>query len=569
MKAALKGLLALVVVLGFAVAWFISPEKPPAKQAFINAKVLTMNETNAIEQAVLIEHDRIVAVGSNEEIQALTDDSTLIHDLGGRTLMPGFVDAHGHFPGSGLGAIAADVSSPPVGNINTVEQLQARLREQAANTPAGEWVLGFGYDDTLLAGKLHPTKQQLDAVSTEHPVYILHVSGHMGVANSLALETIGYDTNTPNPEGGVIVKDAAGELTGLLEETAHEPFVVASLDMSLPNFYTLLTTAVDEYASMGVTTAQSGGLDMTTLNALTTAQRFGLIPFRLELWPFDDKMGNAIRAGEVDLSDYNSDMVRTKTVKIVADGSIQGFTGYLTHPYHSPFRDNDEYRGYPIMPREKLVEKIVDYQSKGYQLAIHGNGDAAIDDIIYAFDQAQKKHPIEDPRLILIHSQMARDDQLAEMKRLGITPSFFSAHTYYWGDRHRDIFMGPERAMRMSPTRSAKNIDLRYSVHLDTPVVPMTPMLMVWSTANRLSSNGNVIGQEQTVPVIDALRAVTIDAAWQVFRDKELGSIEAGKLADVIVVDGDLLADPMNLKNLKVDQTYVGGVNIFCREALQ
>ncbi len=569
MKSALKVLLVLLVILGATLVWLLSPESPPAKQAFINAKVLTMNETNAIEQAVLIEHERIVAVGSNEDIQALIDDNTLIHDLDGRSLMPGFVDAHGHFPGSGLGAIAADVSSPPVGTINTLEQLQQRLREHASNTPKGDWVIGFGYDDTLLKGKQHPTRQQLDAVSTEHPVYILHVSGHMGVANSLALQTMGYDKHTENPEGGVIVKDAAGELTGLLEETAHEPFVKASLDMSLVNFYTLLTTAVDEYASMGVTTAQSGGVDMTTLKALSSAQRLGLIPFRLELWPFDDQMGDAIRANEIDLADYNSDRIRTQTIKIVADGSIQGFTGYLTHPYHTPFRDDDDYRGYPLMPRDKLVEKVLDYQSKGYQLAIHGNGDAAIDDIIYAFDQAQQKHPIEDPRLILIHSQMARDDQLAEMKRLGITPSFFSAHTYYWGDRHRDIFMGPERAMRMSPTRSAKDIGLRYSVHLDTPVVPMTPMLMVWSTANRMSSNGQVIGREQKVPVMDALRAVTIDAAWQVFRDDELGSIETGKLADVIVVDGDLLANPMGIRDLSVQQTFVGGVSIFSRDAIE
>ncbi len=569
MKSALKVLLVLLIILGATLVWLLSPESPPAKQAFINAKVLTMNETNAIEQAVLIEHERIVAVGSNEDIQALIDDNTLIHDLDGRSLMPGFVDAHGHFPGSGLGAIAADVSSPPVGTINTLEQLQQRLREHASNTPKGDWVIGFGYDDTLLKGKQHPTRQQLDAVSTEHPVYILHVSGHMGVANSLALQTMGYDKHTENPEGGVIVKDAAGELTGLLEETAHEPFVKASLDMSLVNFYTLLTTAVDEYASMGVTTAQSGGVDMTTLKALSSAQRLGLIPFRLELWPFDDQMGDAIRANEIDLADYNSDRIRTQTIKIVADGSIQGFTGYLTHPYHTPFRDDDDYRGYPLMPRDKLVEKVLDYQSKGYQLAIHGNGDAAIDDIIYAFDQAQQKHPIEDPRLILIHSQMARDDQLAEMKRLGITPSFFSAHTYYWGDRHRDIFMGPERAMRMSPTRSAKDIGLRYSVHLDTPVVPMTPMLMVWSTANRMSSNGQVIGREQKVPVMDALRAVTIDAAWQVFRDDELGSIETGKLADVIVVDGDLLANPMGIRDLSVQQTFVGGVSIFSRDAIE
>jgi predicted amidohydrolase YtcJ len=567
MKSVLKGLLVLIVVVAGTLFWLVSPEKPPSQQAFINAQVLTMNATNSIAQAVLVENDRIVSVGSNNDIRALIDDDTLVHDLAGRTLMPGFVDAHGHFPGSGLGAIAADVSSPPVGNTTTVEELQSRLKQLAEKTPAGEWVMGFGYDDTLLKGQKHPTRQQLDAVSTEHPVYIMHVSGHMGVGNSMAFEEMGYDKNTPNPAGGIIVKDDNGELHGLLEETAHAPFVAASLEMSLPNFYALLTSAVDEYASMGVTTAQSGGVDMTMLKGIYAAQRLGLIPFRLELWPFEDKLGDVIRSGELNLSEFNSDKVRTKTIKIVADGSIQGFTGYLSHPYHTPFRDDEEYRGYPVVARDKLVELVEHYHTNGYQLAVHGNGDASIDDIIYAFDQAQQKHPVEDPRMILIHSQMARDDQLVEMKRLGITPSFFSAHTYYWGDRHRDVFMGPERAMRMSPTRSAKDIDLRYSVHLDTPVVPMTPMLMVWSTVNRLSSNGNVIGAEQRIPVMDALRAVTIDAAWQVFRDKDLGSIENGKLADLVVLDGNPLLDPLALKDLSVEQTFVGGVNIFSRAA--
>ncbi len=559
------GLLALIALLVVAALWLLSPPKAPASQAFINGQVLTMDPDNTVQQAVLLEHERIVAVGSNSDIQALITDDTLIHDLQGRTLMPGFVDAHGHFPGSGLGAVAADVSSPPVGKITTIEQLQARMKVLIEDTPDGDWALGFGYDDTLLAGGQHPTRQQLDAISTNHPIYLLHVSGHMGVANSKALELMNYDRNTPNPEGGVIVRDKNGELTGLLEEMAHEKFVIASLDMPLTDFYKLLTAAVDNYASMGVTTAQSGGVDKTSLKGLFTAQKLGLIPFRLELWPFDDKLGESIRNGQLKLDDFNSDKVRTRAVKIVADGSIQGFTGYLSHPYHTPFRGNDQHRGYPIMPREKLQALVEEYHTKGYQLAIHGNGDAAIDDIIYAFDQAQKKYPVADPRMILIHSQMAREDQLEDMKRLGITPSFFSAHTYYWGDRHRDIFMGSDRAMRMSPARSAKELGLKYSVHLDTPVVPMTPMLMIWSTVNRLSSSGQVIGAEQRVPVMDALRAVTIDAAWQVFRDDNIGSIEVGKYADLVILNRSPLQDPLTIKDIEIDATYVGGVNIFER----
>ena len=168
-----------------------------------------------------------------------------------------------------------------------------------------------------------------------------------------------------------------------------------------------------------------------------------------------------------------------------------------------------------------------------------------------------------DPRLILIHAQMAREDQLARMKELGVTPSFFSAHTYYWGDRHRDIFMGPERAARMSPTRSAQAIGLRYSVHLDTPVVPMQPLQLLWSTVNRLSTSGQVIGPDQRVAPMQALRAMTIDAAWQVFQEDRIGSLEAGKLADLVILSGDPLVDPERVRQLEVVETLIGGVSVY------
>lgn len=559
----LISLLILLIIALLALYWYMQPDKPPQSQAFINGQVLTMDNNNSIAEAIVIQDDRIVAVGSTSDIQAHIHDSTVIHDLQGRTLIPGIIDAHGHFPGTGISVISANLSSPPVGNITTIPQLQDRLRERLAKKEPGQWVTGFGYDDTLLAEHRHPTRQELDAVSTEHPIYITHVSGHMGVGNSLALEQSGFTRDTPNPEGGVIVKDENGELTGLLEETASQALAFKTLDISAMEFYELLNTAVDDYASKGVTTAQSGAVDPMMLKGLYGVSQLGLIPFRLELWPMYDKLGEQILSGELNLDDYTSDKVRSKAVKIVADGSIQGFTGYLSHPYHEPFRGDEDYRGYPNVSREKLTDWVERFHSAGIQMAIHGNGDASIDDIIYAFNQAQKKHPVADPRMILIHSQMARDDQLDEMKRLGITPSFFSAHTYYWGDRHRDIFMGPERAMRMSPSHSAQERDLRFSVHLDSPVVPMDPMLMIWSTVNRLSSSGQVIGEEERIDPMSALRAVTIDAAWQIFQEDKIGSLEVGKIADLAVLDRSPLDDPLTIRDIKVDQTYVGGVKIY------
>jgi predicted amidohydrolase YtcJ len=526
-----------------------------------------MNPDQPIVEAVAIERDRIVAVGSRAEVDRYIQAGAQVHDLEGRTLLPGFIDAHGHFPGSGLRVIGVDVNSPPIGNTRTISDLTAALEAKAAETDAGKWIFGFGYDDTLLAEKRHPTREDLDAASSDHPIFIMHVSGHMLVANSLALELAGIDENTPNPDGGVIVKDPeTGRLTGLLEENAAKPLQVIAADFSVWDFIAMVENAAAEYARVGVTTAQSGAVSLQLAQGLNWASRLGMIPFRLELWPLFDELGPQLLDGSVDPASLASDRVRLGAIKIIADGSIQGFTGYLSEPYHVPFHGDPNYRGYPRVSRDELVDAVSRYHEAGFQLAIHGNGDASIDDIIYAVGEAQRNHPREDARTIVIHSQMAREDQLDEMKRLGMTPSFFSAHTYYWGDRHWSTFMGPDRASRMSPTKSALDRDLRFSVHLDTPVTPMIPVLAVWSTVNRISTGGRVIGKAERIGPMQALRAVTIDAAWQIFRDEDLGSIEVGKLADLVVLDGNPLEQPAAIRDLEVVRTLVGGVTIYQME---
>lgn len=565
MKIILRLVALLLILVTIAYYTFLVPPTPPERQVFINGNVLTMDPDSRIVEAVAIERDRIVAVGSRADVQLYMEGAE-VHDLAGKTLIPGFIDAHGHFPGSGLQAVTADLSSPPVGDVNDIDGLLAKLQPWVTRKAAGEWIVGFSYDDTLLAEKRHPTRTELDRISTRHPILLIHVSGHLGVANSAALKLAGFSEDTPNPEGGVIVRDPeTGALTGLLEEDALFPLQRQALDFSMTEVLAILRYAVDDYASQGITTAQSGATDQTMLNGLVSASRYNQVPFRLELWPEYRLMGDAVLQGTVDLDALNTDKVRTKTVKIVADGSIQGFTGFLSHPYHTPFRGDEHYKGYPIYPREKLAHIVTSLHESGYQMAIHGNGDGAIDDIIYAFNEAQKVHPVTDPRLILIHAQMARDDQLDEMKRLGITPSFFSAHTYYWGDRHRDIFMGPQRAFRMSPAQSALQRELPFTIHLDTPVVPMQPMLLVWSAVNRLSTSGQVIGEAQRITPMQALRATTIDAAWQIFQEHERGSLEVGKLADLVVLDGNPLHNPETIKDIQVVRTLVGGVTIFKR----
>jgi predicted amidohydrolase YtcJ len=253
-------------------------------------------------------------------------------------------------------------------------------------------------------------------------------------------------------------------------------------------------------------------------------------------------------------------------VKLVADGSIQGYTGYLSEPYHVPPGDDPGYRGYPRIPREALFERVARQHARGLQLAVHGNGDASIDDILDALEAAQRDDPRADARPVVVHAQMARPDQLDRMAALGAVPSFFVLHTYYWGDRHRDVFMGPERAARMSPARSAEERGIRFTLHADTPVVPMEPLRIVWAAVNRRSASGASIGPGERIGVMRALRAVTLDAAHQHFEEADKGSLEPGKLADLVILDRSPLDDPTGIDRIRVLETWIGGERVWRAE---
>jgi hypothetical protein len=355
------------------------------------------------------------------------------------------------------------------------------------------------------------------------------------------------------------------EPNGLLEETARLGVVEMLQDLGVGDIYTMVKTAVVDYLSHGVTTAQAGGIPKALLQGNSLFSKLGIIPLRLNMYPFEHDFGEALLNGEYDPARYTSDRVDMIGVKLTADGSIQGYTGYLSHPYHTPFHGDASYAGYPAISREELFAKVKALHAAGYRLAIHANGDESIEDALDAFEAAQAEHPVADPRMVLIHSQMAREDQIARMKDLGVTPSFFSAHTWYWGDRHRDIFLGPERAAVISPAKWAQQYGLRFSSHMDTPVTPMRPLQAAWSMVFRQTYGGDVLGPEQRIDAMDALRAVTIDAAWQVFQDDDRGSLEPGKYADLIILSGNPLEDPEGMRDLVVQRTIIGGATVYSR----
>jgi predicted amidohydrolase YtcJ len=546
-----------------------SQAAPAADVVYHGGTIITLDSADAVASAVAVRGERILAVGTRAEVAAAANPDARVLDLQGATMLPGFIDAHGHFPSSGLlERHFVDLNSPPIGPVRDLADLLARLKKRAAGTPPGEWIRGRGYDDTLLAEGRHPTRQDLDRVSTEHPILIGHISGHLSVANTLALKLAGISRQTSDPAGGRFRRDAAGEPNGVMEEGA----AMSQVSRLVPAFseadmVDAIETAGRRYAAVGVTTAQTGAAGPQAVTQTLAAFKAGRLPIRVQIWPviqvamlmLDDKVDVAVP------SDQN--WVTIGAVKGFADGSIQGYTGYLGEPYHVQPEDRGPgYRGYPTVDREELTAMVKRVHAAGYQLAIHGNGDAAIDNVLFALAAAQEAQPRADARHIVIHAQMAREDQLDTMAKMGVIPSFFNLHTFYWGDRHRDIFMGPARAARMSPARSAVERSMPFTLHADTPVVPMTPMKIVWAAVNRLTSSGRVIGAEQRISVLDALKGITRHAAWQGFEEQHKGTIEVGKLADLVVLDRNpLRTRPSELDTIQVLRTIVGGATAYSR----
>jgi predicted amidohydrolase YtcJ len=557
--------LVLLVIVGGGLAWFRLNPSPPGLQVWTNGRILTMDAGGRQVTALVVDGDRIVAVGSDEDVQRWLPDADVELDLEGRTVVPGFVEAHGHFPGAGLVAVAADLNSPPIGTIRNIPEALETLKQVDSAQPGDDWLIGFGYDDTMLEEKRHFTRADLDGVSTTRPILAMHISGHMAVVNSLALERFKITAETSDPPGGEIRKDPkTGEPTGLLLETASRPLQLEALDMPPLQQIAVVRAAVDLYAAQGFTTVQNGLATLEQIKGMSGASKLGLIPQRLVVWP-KDELGLEVAEGTLDLRQYESDRVHIGAAKLVGDGSIQGYTGFLGEPYFQPGEHPEDYRGYPNIDADVLKTQVKSIHCSGQQVAVHGNGDAAIDQFLDAWEEALEACPAEDARPVLMHSQMSRADQLERMKKLGVVPSFFSAHVYYWGDRHRDIFLGPERAARISPAASAVALGLPFTTHLDTPIVPVDSMLQLWTPVARETSSGQALGPEERVTVEQALRAMTCDAAWQLRLEELIGSIEPGKLADLVILSANPLDYDGDLRDIQVERTLVGGVTIYER----
>lgn len=538
---------------------------------YYGGDIITMEGDSAqYAEAVVVKEGKIFFVGSQAEAMELAGEGHTMVDLKGQTMLPGFIDAHGHIFSTGIQAMSANLLPPPDGNGSSIPKMIETSLEWAGTNQASidkiGWIIGFGYDDAQLEEKRHPLATELDQISKDIPVIFIHQSGHLASLNTKGLEMAGIDENTPDPEGGIIRRiKGTQKPDGVLEESAmFGPLfkVFAQFD-SLENTK-IVRAGIESYTKFGFTTAQEGRASAAvceTLKAMAAAQE---LPIDIYAYPdIQNELAYMLKNGTQ--AEYTNHF-RIAGVKLSSDGAIQGKTAFLSEPYKvPPVGAAKDYRGYPAIPDESAYNALVDSAFKhNWQIITHCNGDASGDMYIKAVRLAANRYGNDNRRSVMIHAQTAREDQLDSMKALGIIPSFFAMHTFYWGDWHRDETLGKERAYRISPAVSTLNRGMIFTQHHDAPVAFPNALRVLHATVNRVSRSGDIIGPDQRVSAYIALKSITDWAAYQSFEENLKGTLKAGKLADFVILDQNpLKIDPMNITNLKVMATIKEGKTIY------
>ncbi|HEY8569619.1 amidohydrolase, partial [Microbulbifer sp.] len=539
-----------------------------ADAIFHNGNIITIDDNHPSAEAVAVKDGKIIAVGKRDDVLKTADENTRKIDLAGKTMVPGFFDSHGHAWMIGFQSMTANLLPPPDGTGKDIASLIKLLQDwAAANQDAVKqigWIVGFGYDNSQLADQRHPTRKDLDLVSADIPILIIHQSGHLGVANSKALEIAGISANSKDPKGGVFQREADGKTpNGVAEEYAFFQLVGAfgkSLNKDVNDLFGIEGTRL--LASYGYTTAQEGRATQASLDALKRVADSGALKIDLVVYP------DILEIPDIHPTLEYHNRLRVGGAKLTIDGSPQGKTAWLTQPYFIPPPGQDkDYRGYPAITEQQAMDAVERAFANNWQILVHCNGDAAIDLMIKAVKAAEAKYPNVHNRPVLIHGQTLRRDQVDEIKKLRIFPSLFPMHTFYWGDYHRDSVLGPERAENISPTGWVLAEGMMFGTHHDAPVALPDSMRVLSATVTRRSRSGRVIGPEHRVPVATALKAMTLWSAWQHFEEKRKGSIEVGKLADLVVLSDNPLTVPEDqLADLKVMETYKEGVSVYKRD---
>ena len=539
-----------------------------AEVIYVGGDIVTLNDKQPNASALAIKDGKIMAVGERSEIEkGHKGAQTQVIDLDGKALLPGFIDAHSHYINALSVANQAKLYAPPAGPGKDVESIIAELKKFASDRkiPKGEMIMGYGYDDTVMPEGRLLNRDDLDAAFPDNPVRIDHVSMHGAVMNSMALKQYGITEETQTPPGGIIVrKPGTNEPWGLIMETAFLPVFEQTPPLTPEQEVEGTKAAHRMYAEAGITTAQEGATHLAQLQTIRRAADAGANTIDVVAYPFITDLDKIL--AEFPVTSWGSYNHRFKIggVKISIDGSPQGRTAAFTTPYLTGGPSGEEnWKGELFAPQDVINEGLKKVYALNVPVLFHVNGDAAIDTLIKAHEYAAADDLTKERHVTAIHAQFTRKDQIPLFVKYKIRPSFYTLHTYYFAEAHIKN-RGLEQAMYISPMRDAIDAGLHPTNHTDAVVAPLDQMFMLWSAVNRISRAGTEIGADQRVTPLEGLKAMTIWAAEQYSEEASKGSLEPGKLADLVILDKNpLTVDKTSIKDIKVVETIKEGHTIY------
>jgi len=593
------GILPALAALTVALATPPVSAEETADVIYYGGPILTMIRDGDRVEALAVTGNKILATGSKEDVLALKGADTTLVDLEGHCLMPGFVDPHSHVALQSAKFSTVNLDPYPIGDVKTIADIQRKLKEriEEKNLEPGKWLFGWGYDDTGLEEMRHPNRDDLDEVSTEHPILLVHISSHLAACNSKALEVAGVTADTPDPAGGRFQRrEGSREPNGVMEETAWMGFVANVPPPSKEKALEMLKEGLDYYAAAGITTACEGASAPAIMKMLRALEKEGKLPIDIVSYPAYKAINDDV-IEDVAKNWKTPARFRPGGIKLVIDGSIQGFTAFLSKPYYRQAAGQEAHkgsceaaaaenlfldakapeeeaafsgqpeetnRGYANMTLEEVIKWVRICDEKNIPIHAHCNGDAALDIFLEALDTVYVDRPRPELRNTVIHCQTIRDDQLNAAANHGLIPALFPIHVVFWGDRHRDIFLGPERAARINPARSALDRGMKITLHHDAPIAGIGMLPVASAAVNRITTSGKLLGPDERITPYEALRAITKDAAYQYFEEFRKGTLEPGKLADMVILDADPLAvEPTKIGDIGVLETIKEGKTVF------
>ncbi|MDR4892420.1 MULTISPECIES: amidohydrolase [unclassified Chryseobacterium] len=548
-----------------------------AEILYFGGPIITMEDTPAQVEAVAVKDGKILFAGTKSDAEHFSEPATKIINLNGKTLLPGFIDVHGHLTSRAGIMDAVDLSPEPYGTVNSIKDLQTTIKNYIKDKKITDNipVIGNGYDDAIIIEHRHPTKTELDVISKTNPIIVIHASGHASVANSAMLKLLGITESSKDPEGGHIGRDKkTGKLNGKLEENASFTALLTLTEKMNKGKDTQahamenLMKAQDEWLSYGQTTICDGRTMGESVALLEKAAHQHLLKADVVYFPDYEYFKKDFTSFKPKYMKYEN-RLKLAGFKFSDDGSPQGKTAWLTQPYLIPPEgQSKDYKGFPIFTDETLYNDLKILFQNHITAQLHVNGDAAIDQAIRVIKRLKDENIYKpELRATLIHVQNSRPDHIQKIKELGVIPSYFSTHAYLWGDWHYSSVFGPERASFISPAHSALKAGITFTIHHDAPVTPPDLITAVYAAVNRKTRSGMILGPNERISPIEALKAITINGAYQLQEENIKGSIKAGKIADFVILDQNpLTIAPENLRSIKVLETIKDGISVYKRK---